>query len=169
MRLMVRILIAPVALYASWLGMMAAHELGHVIHARLSRGVVEAVHVPLVGFSVTQYAVNPRPRFVAWGGALCGSLLPLAAWAIARHLRILGHRWLQFFAGFCLVANGVYLGIGWTMRAGDAQELIELGTPRVLLCAFGIVAVPAGLLLWHGLGPIVPQKTKQGGPDRPAL
>jgi mannose/fructose/N-acetylgalactosamine-specific phosphotransferase system component IIC len=168
MRPVARMLIAAVALYASWLGMMAVHELGHVIHARLSGGVVAAVHVPMVGYSVTEYAVNPRPRFVAWGGAVWGSVLPLVGWGIARRVRMPGSRWLQFFAGFCLVANGAYLGVGWAMRVGDAQELLTLGTPRAALCAFGIVALTAGLLIWHDLGPMIPHKTKQGGPGWPA-
>ena len=169
MRLPVRLLIAPVALYASWLGMMAVHELGHVIHARLSGGVVEAVHVPLARFSVTTYTVNPRPRFVAWGGVLWGSVLPIIACAIARLASMPGHRWLQFFAGFCLVANGAYLGVGWAMRVGDAHDLVGLGESKALMCAFGIVAVTAGLYLWHALGPILPRDVKQGGPNRPAL
>jgi hypothetical protein len=96
-------------------------------------------------------------------------MLPLAAWTMAHPLRLPGRRWLQFFAGSCLIANGGYLGIGWMIRVGDAHELIELGTPRALLCAFGIVALPTGLLLWHRLGPIFPKKEKQDGPDRPAL
>lgn len=60
--------------------------------------------------------------------------------------------WVQFWAGFCLIANGAYLGVGWTMRAGDAGDLLRHGTPVGVMVLFGAVAFSAGLALWHLLG-----------------
>lgn len=146
------ILLAPLALYAGWLGMMAVHEAGHVLHARVSGGVVERVHVPLVGFSQTFYSANPRPQFVAWGGPVWGCVIPLMALGVLtrgpRRLR----EAVQLFAGFCLVANGAYLGVGCIERAGDAGDLRHHGTPAWVMLAFGITAIAAGLFLWHLLG-----------------
>jgi hypothetical protein len=132
--------------------MMLVHEAGHVLHARLSGGEVAAVHLPLVGFSITTFASNPHPHFVAWGGAVWGSILPLALWGIWEALGWNGRRRVQFFAGFCLVANGTYLGTGWMMRAADAADLVRHGTPVWVLVVSGAVASAGGLYVWHRLG-----------------
>ena len=68
----------------SWLGMMAVHELGHVSHLWLSGGTVEYVLLHPAQLSYTQPGGNPRPLFVAAGGAVWGCGLPLLVWLIAR-------------------------------------------------------------------------------------
>ena len=60
----------------------------------------------------------------------------------------------QFFAGFCLIANGAYISIGWIDQVGDCGEMIRTGTPIWAMLLFGAVTIPIGLLLWHRLGPI---------------
>lgn len=138
--------------YGCWLGMMAAHELGHVFHAWLSGGRVELVVWPWLGFSRTDLSHNPHPLFVAWGGALWGSAIPLALLASAVVFRFRRKGWLQFFAGFCLVANGAYLAAGSMIGAGDAGDLMRHGTPHGVLVAIGMFGVVGGLYLWHRLG-----------------
>src|SRR4051794_16539235 len=154
-----RWLFRPAALlafaYACWLGMEAIHEAGHALHAAVSGGRVVRVDLPLAGFSRTDVSPNPHPAFVAWGGPLWGAALPLAAWAAAAALVPHGgrvRRGVQFFAGFCLIANGAYLGAGWVDRVGDAGDLMRHGTPAWVLVAYGVVATGAGLFLWHRLG-----------------
>jgi hypothetical protein len=78
--------------------------------------------------------------------------LPLAAWAVAAGLGLPGAYLLRFFAGFCLVANGAYIGGGSFDRLGDARQMLQHGSPIWLLWAFGVVAVAAGLGLWHRQG-----------------
>ena len=78
----------------SWLLMLAVHELGHVLHGWLSGATLDAVHLPLVGFSRTDFAVNPHPLFVAWGGALWGCVLPLAILVVARCFAAKRHLYL---------------------------------------------------------------------------
>jgi hypothetical protein len=159
-----RLLVVAAALYPCWLGMMAVHEAGHVLHAWASGGVVSAVRVPLAGFSITELSSNPKPKFVAWGGAVWGGLVPLAAWAGWYASGRRGLPGAQFFAGFCLIANGAYLGIGAIARAGDAGELLKRGTAAWVLIAFGTVAMIAGLYLWHRLGvPPVPSPLAGNG------
>src|SRR5688500_10776408 len=134
-----RLVLVPLAIYAGWLGMMAVHEAGHVLHAWLSGGVVERVHIPLLGFSQTFYAVNPRPHFVTWGGPAWGCAIPLLVLAALLRAPRRLRRVAQVFAGFCLIANGAYLGLGWVEHAGDAGELRRYGTPVWVMVAFGTV------------------------------
>ena len=152
MRRVARVLLWLTAAYASWLAMMAVHEAGHVLHAWATGGRVVRVELPLLGFSGTDVSPNPRPAVVAWGGAAWGCLLPLAAWAVCpRKARRAGIT-SQLFAGFCLIANGVYLGVGWIDRVGDAGDLLRHGTPVWVLMAFGLIASGGGLYLWHRIG-----------------
>ena len=143
-------------LCGSWLGMLAFHEFGHVLHAWASGGVVVGVELPLVGFSETRVSPNPHPQFVAWGGAVWGSLLPLVCWVIVRRLAPSLSFLAAFFAGFCLLANGAYLAagsfVGGPNDADDAHELLRHGAQAWQLISFGVVASAVGIRLWHGLG-----------------
>ena len=145
--------------------MMAVHELGHVLHAWVSGATVSAVRVPLLGLSITDFSTNPHPHFVAWGGIVWGSALPVLAWAVLRLLRWPGWKPAQFFAGFCLIANGVYIAVGWTTHAGDAGDLVDYGTPVWVLVTVGSCAAGAGLYLWHlmGAGPSLPPSPRSTG------
>jgi hypothetical protein len=114
----------------------------------VSGGRVERIVVPLAGFSRTDLSHNPHPQWVAWGGPLWGVLLPLGMLAGAHGLGR-GVRAMRAFAGFCLIANGAYIGLGWTVTAGDGRDLVRHGAPVWTLVGFGAVAVVAGLFLWH--------------------
>lgn len=136
-----------------WLLMQAVHELGHVLHARWSGGVVQRVVLHPAAISRTDVAPNPHPWFVAWGGPVWGVMLPLVLWAGLAGMRYRHAFLARFFAGFCLVANGAYIGVGAVMRIGDADDLLRHGASSALLIGFGIFGVAAGLLLWNGLAP----------------
>ena len=136
-----------VLVYVSWLLMLALHEAGHVMHAYASGGRVRRVSTPLLGFSETFYSRNPHPQFVAWGGPVWGAILPLLGLVAARRGTV--RRYAQFFAGFCLIANGAYIGIGWINRAGDAGDLLRYGAPVWALVVFGLASCALGLWLWH--------------------
>jgi hypothetical protein len=135
----------------SWMGMMAVHELGHALHAWISGGAVVRVILHPAAFSRTDVSPNPQPQLVAWGGAIWGCLLPLAAWAIVRRVKPAHADLAAFFAGFCLIANGAYLGVGAFSQAGDAGDLLAHGARRWQLVLFGLIATAAGLYLWNGL------------------
>ena len=139
--------------YLSWLAMLTLHEAGHVLHAWLSGGKVVGLTVPVLGFSQTHVSPNPRPQFVAWGGVIWGSMLPLVLFAVMRWWRVLGRRIAQFFAGFCLIAKRAYLALGWLMNSNDAADLRNLGVPVWLMASMGFAGVAGGLWLWHRLGP----------------
>ena len=154
----------------SWLAMMVLHELGHVIHAWASGGVVSAVVLHPLAISRTDYASNPHPLFVAWGGALWGSLLPLGLLGVV-HLAARRYVYLaRFFAGFCLIANGAYLAAGSFFPGGgdDAGVLLQHGAQQWQLIAFGLPVTAGGLYLWNGLGPSFGLGESQGRVDRRA-
>lgn len=136
-----------------WLGMQIVHELGHVLAAWAGGETVGRVVLHPLVISRTDVSHDRHPLLVVWGGPVLGSLLPLGLLAVAKLLR-LGQRYLfRFFAGFCLVANGVYLGVGSFGGVGDTGDLLRYGAPRWTLIVFGLVCAPAGLWLWNGLGP----------------
>jgi hypothetical protein len=139
-------------LLGAWLGMQWVHELGHIIAARLTGGRVEKVVLHPLTISRTEVSPNPHPRVVAWAGPILGVLYPLVLWAIMRALWPSVAFVPRFFAGFCFIANGAYLGVGSFERIGDAGDLVRHGSPVWCLWAFGFIAIPAGLLLWHRQG-----------------
>ena len=162
----------------SWLAMLALHESGHVLHGWLSGATVAAVHLPPLGFSRTDFAANPHPLFVAWGGPVWGCLFPLILLGgvrllnkticsfATRHLYLLA--WL---VGFCLIANGGYLLGGAFMPSGGADDggvILQHGGTRWQLFLFGIFAVPLGLYFWNGLGPSFGFGRSHGRVDRTA-
>ncbi|HZW09071.1 MAG TPA: hypothetical protein VFF69_04130 [Phycisphaerales bacterium] len=137
---------------AAWCGMMIVHEFGHVLAAWLSGGLVSRVVLHPLAFSRTDLAENPHPLLVAWGGPAFGSALPVVLWLSARALRLRLAFLLRFFAGFCLLANGVYLASAAIMPVGDAEDLIRLSAPHWTIMVPGAVAAVGGLAMWNRLG-----------------
>lgn len=133
--------------------MQAVHEAGHVLGAWATGGEVTRVVLHPLGISRTDIGHNPQPRVVVWAGPILGSLLPILLWLAAEGVRLPGAYVLRFFAGFCLLANGLYLGLGSFARIGDCGELLEPGEPPWKLWLFGLATTPVGLALWHRLGP----------------
>ena len=139
------------AVVASWYAMQVVHELGHVLAAWLTGGTVQRVVLHPLEISRTDVAPNPRPLFVAWAGPLVGVALPLIAAALARAAFPSWRRYVDFFAGFCLIANGAYIGVGSIEGVGDAGDMLRHGSPPWLLAMFGILCIAGGLWIWHGL------------------
>jgi hypothetical protein len=140
---------AGAALVVAWYAMQVVHEGGHVLAAWLTGGTVERIELHLLSISRTDVAPNPQPLIVAWGGPMFGVLAPLTVLgAIKRPRRGFG-KFLHFFAGFCLIANGAYIGAGSFNAVGDAGDLLRYGAPRWTLMAFGATALVAGLWIWH--------------------
>jgi hypothetical protein len=139
-------------LVLSWFAMMAVHETGHVLGAWLTGGSVAKVVLHPLTISRTDLSNNPQPLVVVWAGPLFGVVAPLIAWIVAQIAGVSIWYVVRFFAGFCLIANGAYLGVGSFGNVGDAGDLLRHGAPIWQLWIFGAICVPAGLLLWHRLG-----------------
>ena len=135
-----------------WLGVQAVHELGHVLGAWSTGGDVSRVVLHPLTISRTDLSHNPRPGVVVWAGPVVGVVLPTILWQIANVLRMPATFVLRFFAGFCLLANGLYIGLGSFASVGDCGEMLRHGASMWQLWLFGLATAPMGLLLWHGQG-----------------
>lgn len=139
-------------LLASWLGMQAVHECGHVLGAMLSGGEVNQVVLHPLTISRTELLLNPHPLIVVWMGPLFGALFPVPLWLTVRAFWRRGSFVFRFFAGFCLVANGAYIALGSLDRIGDCGEMLRHGSSVWELLLFGAIAIPAGFWCWHRQG-----------------
>ena len=151
-----------------WLSMQAVHELGHVLAAWLSGGEVVKVALHPAIISRTDLGGDPHPLFVVWAGAIVGALLPLTVFMLARICRFAGVYMFRFWAGFCLIANGVYVACGPDQGGADSAVMMAYGSPRLLLLGFGLVTVPLGLYLWHRQGNYFGLGEANGKVDRQA-
>ena len=137
----------------SWLAMQVVHEFGHILGAWLTGGTVSKVVLYPLTISRTDLASNPHPLSVVWAGPIVGSFFPFLVFLFARICRAPGIYLFRFFAGFCLTANGVYIGVGSFPGVADAGDMLRHGCPQWFLVVFGLVTVPLGLYLFHGIGP----------------
>lgn len=143
----------------SWLGMQVVHESGHVLGAWLTGGRVARVVLHPFTISRTDLADNPNPLAVVWAGPVVGVAIPLLLWSVAAAIRQPSAFVLRFFAGFCLLANGIYIGVGSFDQVGDCGEMLRHGSAMWQLWLFGALTAPVGCWLWHrqgrhfGLGP----------------
>jgi hypothetical protein len=145
------VVIIAIAVVVAWFGMQAVHEFGHVLAAWVTGGTVQQVVLHPLTISRTDVSPNPHPLVVVWAGPLVGVILPITAAVCSRWVLPAGRRFLEFFAGFCLIANGVYIGAGSFGGVGDAGDMLRHGSPRWLLAAFGLLSAICGLWIWHRL------------------
>jgi hypothetical protein len=136
-------------LLLSWLLMQAVHELGHVVAAWLAGGRVTQIVLHPLAISRTDVDPNPHPLLVVWAGPVAGVVAPVLAWGLFAAAK-LPTSFLRFFAGFCLIANGAYIGLGSFQRIGDCGVMLRYGSPISLLWLFGIVTAVTGLWLLDG-------------------
>jgi len=147
-------------LLTAWAGfylIMASHEAGHVLAALATGGRLSHLDLSPIALSHTYLSHNPRPLIVVWAGPVFGALDALGAWGLLVWLRKRGDALREepafaFLSGLCLIANGVYIGLGWIGRVGDAGDMMRLGTPIAVMTIFGVVCTALGLMLWHRLG-----------------
>jgi hypothetical protein len=148
-----QVLLIGATILGSWLGMQAIHELGHVVGAWLTGGRVATVVLNPLTISRTDLAENPQPLAVVWAGPIFGVLVPLVFWGAAAACRVPGAFVLRFFAGFCLLANGLYIGFGSFGQIGDCGDMLRHGASVWHLWLFGLLTAPPGLWLLHRQGP----------------
>jgi hypothetical protein len=129
--------------------MQAVHELGHVLAAWSSGATV--LRVVMLPISRTDIIHVEYPLFVYGAGAVFGTAFPLLLLLTCRLFRWKASYLFRFFAGFCLIANGAYIGCDFSVTGPtDAGLLIKHGANRLILILFGVIGVFGGLFLWHG-------------------
>ncbi|MCP4177698.1 MAG: hypothetical protein GY756_08020 [bacterium] len=131
----------------SWWPMMVIHEFGHIISVLIFGGKINKLILYSWKFTYTIRSGSLHPLIDLWAGPVIGVLIPLIFYLIARKLRV-GFFW-GMFSGFCLIANGIYIGIGWINKIGDTKEMINLGSPIYFMLIFSIVCTVSGLFIWH--------------------
>ncbi len=136
-----------------WLAMQAVHELGHVLAALFSGATVTQVVLHPFALSQTRVDPNPSPLFVSIAGPVFGACVPVLALLLAAILHSPAIYLFRFFAGFCLIANGVYIGVCALPGIADAGDMLRNGATRWQLILFGLLTAPMGFYLWNGLGP----------------
>lgn len=150
-----QILFSTSILTICWIAMMSIHELGHVIGAVVSGGKVQCVVLHPLSISRTDVAPNPHPGVVVWSGPILGCVLPLLLWTFFFQKRqTVVATIVRFYCGFCLIANGAYIGVGSFDQVGDCKQMLQSGSPPWTLILFGLVTVPCGFAIWHRLGSI---------------
>ncbi len=132
--------------------MQAIHESGHVLAAWLTGAHIERVVLHPLVISRTDIAENPRPLIVVWAGPLCGVVFPFLIWIVSVAAHYSAAFLLRFFAGFCCIANGLYISVGSFDRMGDCREMLMHGSQPWQLWLFGTLTVPCGFWLWHKQG-----------------
>lgn len=135
---------------ACFYGMEVFHEAGHILSGLLTGAHIASIDLLPWQLSRTGFSTNPSPGTVVWSGPIGGILFPVILWLCFRHWKYACL--LRFFAGFAMIANGLYIGIGGFGNIGDCLEMLRTGTPLWVMLVFGLVSAAGGLLLWNGQG-----------------
>ena len=117
---------------------MLVHECGHMLSAILGGASIIDVELRPWKLSHTLIADSDHQIMDAWMGPIFGAVFPALLFLMLKQTRL--KTILGFFAGFCLVGNGVYIGIGWLGPYGDAEVMVQLGVPVAIMITFGLVA-----------------------------
>ncbi|MEZ6122951.1 MAG: hypothetical protein R3C49_07220 [Planctomycetaceae bacterium] len=126
----------------SWSVMAVTHECGHLLCGWCCGGTLKAAdlrpwHLP---FSI--FDPDPHPLMTAWGGPILGVLIPVLMAAAIRH------RIATLIAGFCVLANGLYLATAWLTgdRYLDTAQLLLHGASPVSIAVFCVITITTGYL-----------------------
>ena len=127
-----------------WLAMMLFHEMGHVLAAWATGGQIVSLELRPGWLSHTLVQPNPQPGLVLWSGFLAGWLAPQMTWPLWKIDRGLFGPVLRAWAGFCLLAGGVYLAVGGGEKLADTGQLVACGWPLAALIVSGTVVAAIG-------------------------
>jgi hypothetical protein len=132
--------------------MMAIHELGHVLSTKINGGTIDYVELRPWLLSQTERHGSTHELVDVWAGPLFGSIAPVLIWLVLRSRSEILKFYTGFWAGFCLIINGLYLALGWWGgEANDSGELLKGGTPLAILIGLGLLMAASGLYGIHVL------------------
>lgn len=135
-----------------WWQMQTVHELGHILAALSLNEQIAEINLHPLQLSHTLLESHHYSTIFLWSGPLFGVLLPFALWQLSCFYKRDWSHVLRFYAGFCLIANGAYLGSAAISAVGDAKDLLNQRVPDYYLFTFGAITIPVGFWLWNGQG-----------------
>lgn len=131
-----------------WYPFMCLHELGHILSAQFTGGRIQEIILVPWKFSQTVIRHSHHPLIDAWAGPLLGVTLPLFAYSLHKKFKR-ENDFLSILTGFCLMANGLYIGLGWIDKVGHAGDIITHNFSIISMILFGIISSTTGLFIWH--------------------
>lgn len=148
-------------LLISWVVMCFTHEVGHLIGGWISGATLSQVDLVPWRLPYSIHEPDPNPLVTLWMGPIIGAFLP---WCIGIVIR---QQWIRLVGNFCLLANGLYIGVGYFLsdRYLDTQRLITEGTSTLTISSYCLVTLGIGYPLFrsslvevwkHGLESIKP-------------
>lgn len=110
-----------------WLWMQIIHELGHVAATFFLGDQVELVYLVPWDISRTDFHAPQLELPIVWAGPLFGAIVPAFGWLASRLLKSSKEPLAAFFTGFCLIANGAYLGASVFFAGRRCRGDFEVG------------------------------------------
>lgn len=127
-------------LIVGWCLMATVHELGHLLCGWASGAQLLQAELRPWRLPYSLFSPDPYPLITLWGGPLIGIAVPVLLAVLIRR------NWSWFLADFCLLANGLYLAVGWF--SGDAHldttQLLRHGAPPVIILLYCAVTLGCG-------------------------
>ena len=126
----------------AWVVMTTTHELGHVIGGLISGASLVALELRPWHLPYSILAPDPHPLISLWAGPALGCAVPIAVACICNRPV------LWFVAWFCLLANSIYLLLGYLSADAqlDTTRLLRAGTPPAVIFLTGGVLLVVGYL-----------------------
>jgi hypothetical protein len=127
-------------LLLSWCVMVFSHEAGHIIGGWLCGAVLRDADLRPWALPHSRFDPDPYPLVTLWAGPILGAVFPVAAAAAIKR------RWAWFVANFCLLANGVYLALGWISGGPhlDTSRLLAEGAAPVQIAIYCALTILLG-------------------------
>lgn len=127
---------------AAWYVMTWTHELGHLVSGWSCGSKLQSVTLLPWQLPSSYFEPDRCPLLTVWGGPVLGVLFPLLAAVLLRRDAI----W--FIATFCIVANGVYLAVGWFVGHShlDTARLLEHGASPLTILLYCLMTIPLGYI-----------------------
>ena len=125
--------------------MTVSHELGHVVGA-IVQGA-RPIKLNLLPWQIPSSLFQGESQrwLTLWAGPLIGCAFPASiAWITQNHQA-------RFVAAFCLLANGIYLLIGYFSGDAflDSTLMVRADTPILLLLAVAAVMTVVGYVVFR--------------------
>ena len=122
--------------------MTVTHELGHVLVALAGGAKLRDLQLQPWHLPYSLFSGDPHPLATLWAGFVFGCAIPLVSAAA------IGRKAVWYVAWFCLLANGIYLLIGYVVDDGelDSTKMIRAGARPVELLVVSTVMVLIGYI-----------------------